>query len=197
MNLGSLSKIIAGLGIISIALWYSVFSPLVDDFSRVRKNLETAKQQQTVELQKVKQLESLQKQYSSLGKELERISFMLPQDAAVNDLLVELEALITKSGVGLQKLEINEPKTVTRRSKEGANDLSSVQKAGIRISFVTTYEGLKNFLRLQERELRLMDVKKLSFSPGGRAEGSAGGSLIAGFLSVFTVSLDLNTYFKP
>lgn len=167
-------KIGAVLVFISVGLWFFAFSPFFSDINTLKRSLEDKVKVYEETKKRVDNLERLQEKYSKLDEEVKKVNEMLPSKPEFPKLLVETEALVRKSGVALTSVSFSSPKVKTQAQ--------GVKKYSIRLSFSAGYETFKNFLRLQEKEMRLMDVDSISFSP------SEGG--------VYEFQVNLTTYYQ-
>lgn len=168
-------KIGAVLLFISVGLWFLLFDPLFSDINTTKQILsEKQKVYDKVE-SRVNRLKKIKAEYQKLGKEVKKVNEMLPSKPEFPKLLVEMEALIRKSGVALSRISYASPKVA--EGKQG------LQKYSINLSFSAGYETFKNFLRLQQKEIRLMDIESISFSSG--KEGN------------YDFRINLVTYYKP
>lgn len=105
----------------------------------------------------------------------EKIKKVLPVGFSSENLLSKLEDMISKNGFILNSLEIKTASNKT--SVRSAGEVMSEQKSDLPVEIGkmevameiigTDYVGLKSLLKSIENNLELMDVSKLSFSPGG------------------------------
>ncbi len=100
--------------------------------------------------------------------------YSLPRDPHLPELIVILESITASTGMGIGNLTFGAPVS-------GGDTGYSVLP--IEMSVSGTYTDFKRFLDEITKELRILDVSRVSFTPSG--EG------------VFTFSISIATYFKP
>lgn len=112
------------------------------------------------------ELNELTKIYQSIDpKDIDKIEKFLPPKARIEELMKQMEVIVLQNGFFLTDLQI---------SDESGQDIGSVN---ISMGIVgPNYAGFKNLLYALESNLRLLDIKQISFDPAGR---SAAISLVA------------------
>lgn len=113
--------------------------------------------------QKLVDLQAAVVLYRKIGSDnIDKINGILPDEYAKERLFGELEDILLQKGLVLDSLKL---------SKSGEDDGVSSQdqsvgviKAEMSLSSID-YVALKNLLPLLEKQLRLIDVEELSFSP--------------------------------
>jgi Tfp pilus assembly protein PilO len=116
----------------------------------------------------VKRRDELIKKYGEINpSDITKLEKMLPANPDNVKLILEIDALAKSQGLSLQNVKINNS---TEEDKKTGNN----QKPGVRINpdigtltldFTTTgsYTGYVNFIQKLERDLRIMNLKKVSF----------------------------------
>lgn len=124
----------------------------------------------------------LKEDYDTYKDELKKVSYALPSGKEIPNLIVQLEALVSENGLVLESLNFVEEAKKTK----GETELSMPYKSlGVSLSTIGTYESFESFLKALELNIRLMDIKLISFSSGkSEVEG------------VFTFSVDLIVYYQ-
>ena len=182
--------------IILLSFWRFVIGPIFEDIDYLKKEIKTNNEILRSQEREVKRLEALKRQYESLDeKNRQRLTDALPEKPRIEELLVEMETLARKSGTVLADLNIKEEKKrAAPRSKKG--EASSEEKEGSRLNCVAidltlkgSYDGLKKFLLLSEKDLRIMDIKKITFSSPREERG------IAEKVFIYDFQLSMKTYF--
>ncbi|MFH1427951.1 MAG: hypothetical protein ABIG60_05515 [Patescibacteria group bacterium] len=121
--------------------------------------------------------------------DIENIKSMLPEENIKEDLFTELESIITKNGLLVKSIIINEPEGETANNNQGRKINESqtarlslpkdIKKIKINLTVVgTNYFSFKNLLKALEKNLRIIDITNLEFSPEGE-----------------TITLGLETYY--
>lgn len=114
-------------------------------------------------------------------KNKDDISTFLPDSALREDLFLQFEEIAARDGLLLTSLTIDatdvdsilnpKPNAKTSSSKKGDTSLPpGIGSAVINISLVgISYDGMKNFLREIETNMRLMDINDISFNNDGQS----------------------------
>ncbi|MFH1822197.1 MAG: hypothetical protein ABH830_00680 [Patescibacteria group bacterium] len=121
--------------------------------------------------------------------DIENIKLMLPEEYIKEDLFTELESVITKNGLLVKSIVISEPEEETINNNQGRKINESqttrpslpkdIKKIKINLTVVgTNYFSFKNLLKALEKNLKIIDITNLEFSPEGE-----------------TISLELETYY--
>ena len=115
-------------------------------------------------LNKIKKLKEAYQQISR--EDIDKIEAILPEEGGEDKLLAELEDIVLGNGLILSSLQI-EKKGAEPINKSIINNFSGeIGKIKIGMDIVgTDYVGLKNFLTVIEKNLRLIDIIKIGFSP--------------------------------
>ncbi len=134
-------------------------------------------QQQKLYNEQKKKLESLKTISGLYNKispsDLKKFNNVLPNDYVKESLFGELEEIISQSGLVIDSISINKEgddvkKDAKQENKDsvasGVPDKVSEINMEIALSAVN-YSSFKNFLKVLENNLRLFDVKGLSFLP--------------------------------
>lgn len=123
----------------------------------------------------ISQVENLIAQYKGAVRLQETVSLALPDQAAAASVLQQINAISRVSGLLPQSITLNE-----LAIKPGA--LGTVE---VNLKLIGSYEGVKNFLRSLETNVRVMDLKKLSIAPAGKPKEN-----------LYSYSVVLDTYYQ-
>jgi hypothetical protein len=130
------------------------------------------------EEQKTKELEDLtsysdrllkyRNEYNSISTDDKaRIDGLIAGKYVPESVFAEMEKLIFSRGLILNSIDVSS-QAKTSGANAGAGQSSGVGETMIKLDITgVNYEGLKQLLAIMESNLRLLDVKKVSFSPGG------------------------------
>ncbi len=112
-------------------------------------------------------------------KQKDKISAILPDDPGINSLYAKIDSLMSENNFTLTSLKISDKSNIktkqTRRSPSSKNDSDKNDKIFSGVSEINLsidvddvdYRRVKKLLKIIENNLRLMDVKKISFLPEG------------------------------
>lgn len=97
---------------------------------------------------------------------IEKVNKIIPAPELKEKLLTQIETLANNNGLLLKSVSVDliEPSS-QRRTAEAPASQEKVKKIKISLTVIgTNYNNLKNFLRVFENNLRLMDVQRISFA---------------------------------
>ncbi len=103
--------------------------------------------------------DSLLEIYNSIDpSDLERLERMLPDNPDNVKLILEIDALARSQGLTLQNVKIGQPEE--QRNRTAVADIGTLT-----LDFSTSgpYPGYVNFINALEKNLRIMNVRKISF----------------------------------
>ncbi len=156
-------------------------------YKQIINDIESAEKKESLDYAKrqkyLNQLKELKSEYQKISQDdIKKIEIMLPQENNKEELLAQMENLISKNGFLLTDLRVEDVAAKQESSAGAAKGQSAgdkglivqaakpgLNKVKININVVgTDYEGLKRLLGVIENNLRLMDVTNLFFDPEGR-----------------------------
>ncbi len=142
------------------------------------------------ELQQLKQ--TLLSRYNSFDPQsLDRLQKMLPDHVDNIALILDLDSIASRYGLGLQNVDVSTPavKSQTNQTAIGAIGSSNQNYDTLTLTFTTqgTYQNFLQFLTDLETSLRIVDLSSLTISPA--ANGVAGKTD-----GVYTYTITLKTY---
>lgn len=173
----------------AIAIFFLYTSPAYDSMQA----LSTQGAQYDAALEKATQLQELKQTLLARDNsfdptEVSRLTTMLPDQVDNIRLILDLDNLASKYGMGLQNVQISSPDT-----DQGQSVVSSIASAAqpydsLTLSFTTagTYQQFIQFVTALQSSLRLVDIENISFQPtAGAANSSA---------DVYTYTMTVQTY---
>lgn len=95
--------------------------------------------------------------------ELDRINKVLPDNLDTVRLALDLDTVASRQGVAIKSIRVSVGSSKTDGVVVLPEYASLYDKATISFSFVSTYESFMRLLADLERNLRIMDVKSVSF----------------------------------
>ena len=135
----------------------------------IQANIE---QQQTLLIEQQKNLTSLKivsELYNKIpAGDLEKFNEVLPNNYIKERLFGELDEVISQSGFIVQSISLEKSSADNKEGEEVTAEKTGTINLRLSVSAID-YAGLKRALRLLENNLRLFDIKELSFSAGGNA----------------------------
>jgi hypothetical protein len=164
--------------VILLASYFFLIKPKIDlTITGIKENISIQQNALNVQRKKLADMEAALDFYRQIGdQELDEIISVLPNKYPKEKLFGEIEDVIIQNGFRLSDISLNLMEEVDLESlAPEINSLSSANNLGIidinmTVSLVD-YSNLKQFLSILERNLPLMDILNLSFSPGGDSLG--------------------------
>lgn len=177
-----------------IAILLLLDLPLYNKITSLREEIkkyeEFLKEKEEI-LVKVNQLKQV---YDSRKSEMNRVFYVLPIEKDLPNLIVQFEALASENGLILEKINFIKQQTTTRRvaaedAELGAAETLEPQKdyktLEVSLSLSGNYQSFQSFLEALELNIRLMDIKSISFKTQ-KTEAGAG----------FTFDINLQVYYQ-
>ncbi len=154
-----------------------VVKPKYDEtMASIQANIERQQKLYGDQQKKLNSLKTISELYSKISPtDLKKFNGVLPDEYVKEKLFGELEEIITANGFVLNSVKISKDgdNAGDEKNEEQSVATSSDPKLGeLRIDIsvsAVSYSGFKNLLKLLETNLRLFDITKLSFSPGGNS----------------------------
>lgn len=99
--------------------------------------------------------------YQKINKnDISRLKEILPSDPEKEDLMKQMEILVSQYGLMLKSMQV----------EDGKADSGGLGKVNITLDVSgTDYSGLKNLLSALENNLRLLDIQSVEFNPSDRS----------------------------
>ncbi len=151
-------------------------------------------------LVKVGQLKEI---YESKEEEINKVYYVLPPSADIPNLIVQFEALVSENGLILGNLRFSQVETAKKTGKVTwggeAEEETAVAEVGalrthqnleVSLSLTGSYQSFKSFLKALEYNIRLMDIKSISFSSAKAEKGEEAG------IPTHTFAVSLEVYYR-
>jgi len=153
--------------VVLATVWNFFIAPVFSDINVSKLEIERQKELLASKEKEIARINSYEKQLGNLQDEKEKMKTILPVEPMTEELMVETEALVMKSGMILDGVNI----TAGGNNISGVGDQVGVSKVSINLRTKGTYETLKNLMLLSQNDLRLMDITNISFaSPNKNSE---------------------------
>ncbi len=182
--------IILVLILILIAVVVFLDVPKVQEILALREQISEQKEAFSEKQALLLKIEELKSGYEENKESLEKVSYILPAEQDIPNLIVQLEALAFENGLVLESINLSSSEKTSsgmaeevRESQQGTTS-QDYQILTANLKVIGDYSGFKNFLKAVENNIRLMDVVSLNFS------GESGG------LGLFRFDITLKTYYQ-
>jgi len=124
-------------------------------------------------------LERLINQYNGRANDLASFNEAIPVGENIPELLVNLEAIASESGLILSSVDF----------KPADSDTSNIETLIMEIKLKGSYPAFKNYLRAMETSLRIFDVTAVSFTGVTPGQGNTD-------VNSLEFNLTVNTYYQ-
>jgi|SRR3989344_1968740 len=150
--------------IIFAAGYFFLINPKYQEIKTKIGDIGTKEEEQSSLQDKLIQITKLRSAYKSISLDgLERINMALPDSPSKDELLPQLETLISQNGLLLTSLQVDDLQKSDDKTDQKATGIGKIK---ISMNIVgTDYYNFKNILSVLEKNLRLLDVVSLKFSP--------------------------------
>lgn len=163
------SIILSALLFVAAIAVYSTF--VVPEYERINTlRGQYAGKQQALDNQRliIGKVNDLLTQYRSIPDLARILSLLLPTTESVSTIFQQIYGISTESGLSIQQFGVNT--NVAVQSNPNATELlKGLGTVQVSLNLVGPYRGVKEFLTLLEKNIRLMDVVTLKVQPVGQA----------------------------
>jgi Tfp pilus assembly protein PilO len=131
-------------------------------------------------------LKSLEEKYQKMEEDAVKVLQALPSSKEIPGLLVEMEALSSKSGLVLNSINFSQEGKAKKSlsSSKTQQETKAYQTIRLDLSMAGDMTSLRKFLEGAEKSLRLMDIESVNFSTKSTEN------------VLSTISIGLNVYYK-
>lgn len=166
--------------LVLLIAYFAVIRPkYMETMQAIKTNLEQQQRLYNSQQIKLNNLKAVADLYKKIpAADLKKFNSVLPDNYIKERLFGELEEIVTQNGFILSSVSIIDNQeggqAVGNENNENKGALVSLPEniGVINLELSVTaidYAGFKNLLRTMENNLRLFDVTKVSFSPGGNS----------------------------
>ena len=165
---------IAIIAVIAIGLWF--IKPAYNEIKILTQEIE-AKQNTLAEKQKlVVDIEKLISQYEDIKGKVNKVFYVLPSEAEIPNILVQLEALASENGIIFESINFGEIQqsgqgkitfketSLSPEEQENSMIVDHCKSISVDVKLIGSYENFKNYLKSLENNIRIMDIISISFS---------------------------------
>lgn len=192
---------------ISALLFFFFIDPMYGDVKELRTNVATynAALSNSTDLQKTR--DDLVGQYKEIKEaDREKLSRLLPSTINNIELILEIEKIANLHGMPVGDIKFDSTNMVTNKDDSKKTDTTTVAESNpsdylaygifpVDFTVEGKYDTFISFLKDLENNLRLVDIKSISFSVPARSsssESTTGGNSIDP--SIYRYSLKIETY---
>lgn len=187
--------------IIALVIGFSLLRPAFWQARTLRAELK-AKKETLANLEKaIENLRKLEETYEDLAEELAKVSYALPSQAEIPNILVQLEALAAENGllfssVGFTRAQesamgLNQTPEPVGRGEVETEPQTEAEEERVKavlanVKVTGKYESFKSYLRAIEASRRIMDVSSIDFSSASREEA----------IGLYSYNLSIKIYYQ-
>ena len=163
-------------------IFFTYTKPTYDSVQALRGSVDgyNAALEKAAELQKLK-ADLLQRYNAFDATQLDRLQKLLPEHVDNVALILDLDSIATRYGMGLENVDVSTPASAAAGTTAiGAVGASGKTFDSVTLRFSTTgsYTNFIQFLRSLEQSLRIVDLVSLSIAPQAAAPGADTSTLI-------------------
>lgn len=176
--------IILILILVLIGIVFLLDLPAYNKFTSLNREIKWQEQLLKDKQEVIAKTNQFKRDYDVYEDGLKKANYALPSEKEIPNLTVQFEALVSENGLILESFNFigEEAKKV---KAEEVKSLTPYKNLEIGLSVTGTYESFEGFLKTLELNIRLMDIKSISFFSGkGEVEG------------VFTFNVNLLVYYQ-
>ena len=170
---------IAIIAVIAIGLWF--IKPAYNEIKILIQEIET-KQNTLDEKQKlVVDIKKLISQYEDVKGKVNKVFYVLPNEAEIPNILVQLEALASENGIIFESINFGEIQQSEQekitfkeetslspeeqgKEQENSKVVDRRKSISVDVKLIGSYENFKNYLKSLENNIRIMDIISINFS---------------------------------
>jgi len=161
----------------AIGIFFLGIDPLYEDVQTLRARIGKlddafANSQKTLTLR-----DTLLQKYDAISQEnLRRLERILPMTVDNVRLMLEISRLGTENSLVLKQVEVVPSKELNRAKSEGlkSSDFRLYDTIGLEFTLAGTYSSFRKFLDEFEKNVRISDIKLLSFGSAGVSPNEIG-----------------------
>lgn len=150
----------------SIFFWYLVLAPIYTSVKFNSQQINDLATKIDFKRRELDKIVSLERKVENLGENIKRVLAVLPAETFVKEYYLELEAIVAKIGSVISSISVED-------NQQG--------EISFRLTFVTSYENFKEFLKLIESEEKITDLQTINFSSSLVSDGKTGGQDFRGY----------------
>jgi len=169
--------------VLLVSVWNFAIDPVFDGINIMKDEIVVQEALNESKKFEIAKLKSHEEQLLLLVEEKEKVEIAIPSIAKEEELMLEIEALVIRSGMALGSLSID----VRGSNKKKGESSEGPQEINISINAGGSYDALKRFFALVYKDLRIMDIENVTFSPPGEKK--------AGEIGIYDFSISLITYY--
>lgn len=157
----------------ALVVFFALDWPIFGQIREINKKIAQEEAQYSEQFQAVQTAKSIINQYRGLTGVSQTISLSVPLGTEIENVVAQLDNLATQSGLEVQGINFETPSLPTLKNKNGAEIAQQNKILRLTLSLGGSYESFKTWLASVESNIRLMDVKSISFSSlGGEGQGA-------------------------
>jgi Tfp pilus assembly protein PilO len=181
----NISLFIAGVLLIaSISVFFGLDWPVLREIRELSSKLAQERVQYEEQFQAVQTAKSIINQYKTLTGVSQAISLSVPRGPEIQNVISQLDNLAVQSGLDVQNISFETPAVSSLGEQRGGIALEN-RILVVSLALSGSYQSFKTWLNAIESNIRLMDVKNISFSSFG-----------GGVIDQFNFKVVLTSYYQ-
>ncbi len=169
---------------VALVVFFSLSWPNLTKVFDLNSQLNETKKEYTNQSQAVQLAKSVIEQYKNLNDVNQAVSLIMPKTDELYNVIVQLNKISESSGLSIQDLSLKEENSSATQKQQGL--IKPAKILTLNITLLGNYESFKTWLEAIETNMRLMDIKSISFSGTTLSEKTTTSNFFT-----FKVSLDI------
>lgn len=158
----------------ALVVFFTLDWPIFSQIRQINKKIAQEQVQYDEQAKAVQTAKSIVAQYNGLKAVSNTISLSVPRGTEIENVIAQLNNLASQSGLEVQGINFETPSLPTLKDKKAATNIAKENRIlRLTLSLSGSYESFKTLISSIESNIRLMDVKTISFSSAG-GEGQGG-----------------------
>ncbi|MBU2564304.1 type 4a pilus biogenesis protein PilO [Patescibacteria group bacterium] len=141
--------------------------PGVQDVLDLRKQIEQEKEKFISKQELTDKILKLINEYNDSQETINQVDNIFPDEEDIPELITQIEFLAFEGGLILENIDVSSFKNIAESKAEIVRGQEQKEEdfniVSIKIKLIGTYSSFKNFLKLVENNIRLIDIDSVEF----------------------------------
>jgi Tfp pilus assembly protein PilO len=183
----------------AFVLFFDLVQPTYSDMKALRSKQLGEENYLENQAALVKQVQTILNTYQNEAQGAQNVGLAMPSGEDIAGALAEIQGIAANNGITIASIAVSPPAIQVRAAVGGAIASSSVQlmrplgSFTFKLAASGSYESFKNFLSEIETNIRIFDVKTVSFQP---AAAASTGAKAAPSQDAFNYTITVATYYQ-
>lgn len=156
----------------ALVIFFNFIIPEYREITQARAEVESREVLLENQKKVIAQVKEIIASYEEGGRLQEIVSAALPLNQGISEALLQLGGIAQVNNLTPRAFVVSSAKSAQVTAKNEARKTTSllrpVEAVTFRVEFSGTYEDFKNYLKSTETNIRIFDVKQITFQPVGK-----------------------------